>query len=345
MSDWSVVSLCVHRYRGSRCERVWARDVVVRSAVPYHSGFLSFREAIPLMRVLLECYCDSLSGACCWPDVLVVDGNGRLHPQAGGLASHVAYMTRTPTVGVAKTLCHTDGLSRELSRGLRDCVDSRLVAGAWRRREEPGPLQETQETQAADAGDISSSAAFPALLELLLDQYRGQPAPEEPAAARPALPRASAEDLSALLSAAHDALATGRAAATLPAPCFPLLARSSLTLPPPGQPAAGAVLGEVLGLGVHAGLLHALQDTLGRTLKAGAKAGAAPVSPSAALARAVEEVARTNPVYVSVGAYVGLADALLLVLATSPCRVPESTRSADISGRAMVREIRSACSL
>ncbi|KAF4045832.1 Endonuclease V [Phytophthora infestans] len=46
------------------------------------------------------------------PDVTLVDGNGVLHPQGFGLASHFGVLENIPTIGVGKTFLHVDGLTK-----------------------------------------------------------------------------------------------------------------------------------------------------------------------------------------------------------------------------------------
>lgn len=46
------------------------------------------------------------------PDVTLVDGNGILHPQGFGLASHFGVLMDIPTIGVGKTFLHVDGLTK-----------------------------------------------------------------------------------------------------------------------------------------------------------------------------------------------------------------------------------------
>jgi len=61
---------------------------------PYVPGYLSFREAGPVIktfRALKE-----------RPDVLLIDGHGIAHPRGIGLASHVGVILNQPTIGVAK---------------------------------------------------------------------------------------------------------------------------------------------------------------------------------------------------------------------------------------------------
>lgn len=66
---------------------------------PYITGYLAFRE-IPLHLNLLA----EMQSAGTLPDVLLVDGNGRLHPRRMGIATMLGGLTRVPTIGVAKKL-------------------------------------------------------------------------------------------------------------------------------------------------------------------------------------------------------------------------------------------------
>lgn len=67
---------------------------------PYKPGYLSFRE-IPLVL-------DTLKKLEHEPDILVFDGNGILHPQKIGLASHISLFLDKPTIGVAKSYFNLD---------------------------------------------------------------------------------------------------------------------------------------------------------------------------------------------------------------------------------------------
>lgn len=64
--------------------------------MPYVSGLLSFREAPLLLEALKKLRTR--------PDVLLVDGHGRLHPRRLGLASHLGLHLDVPTIGVGKSL-------------------------------------------------------------------------------------------------------------------------------------------------------------------------------------------------------------------------------------------------
>lgn len=64
------------------------------SDFPYIPGFLGFRE-IPSLLKAWEMIPDQ-------PDVLVLDGQGILHPRKMGIAAHFGVLTRQPTIGCAK---------------------------------------------------------------------------------------------------------------------------------------------------------------------------------------------------------------------------------------------------
>ncbi len=63
--------------------------------VPYMPGFLAFRE-LPLIQ---EAFAQLESR----PDLLVLDGNGILHPRKMGIAAHAGAVLGIPAMGIAKT--------------------------------------------------------------------------------------------------------------------------------------------------------------------------------------------------------------------------------------------------
>ena len=69
---------------------------VVKAKFPYISGFLSYRES----PAIIEAF-NQLENK---PDILIVDGNGILHPRRIGMASHLGILLDIPTIGVAKRL-------------------------------------------------------------------------------------------------------------------------------------------------------------------------------------------------------------------------------------------------
>lgn len=84
--------------------------VRVPVAFPYISGYLSYRELPALLAVV-----EAAERAGWGWDVLLVDGNGILHPRRAGLATHLGVLLDRPTVGVAKGhLCghaNTEGMT------------------------------------------------------------------------------------------------------------------------------------------------------------------------------------------------------------------------------------------
>ncbi|CEP10748.1 hypothetical protein [Parasitella parasitica] len=67
--------------------------------LPYISGFLAFREVEPLLKLINQLKSNKPEF---YPQVILVDGNGLLHPRRFGIASHLGVLCQTPTVGVAK---------------------------------------------------------------------------------------------------------------------------------------------------------------------------------------------------------------------------------------------------
>jgi deoxyinosine 3'endonuclease (endonuclease V) len=113
---------------------------------PYISGFLAFREAPPMVELVQELQGNNPDLT---PQLLIVDGNGVLHPRGCGLASHVGLMTGLPSVGCAKTFLHVDGLE---TKGVREAI--RGGGGGVRAGTEGG-------REEGEGGDISSGRSLP----------------------------------------------------------------------------------------------------------------------------------------------------------------------------------------
>uniref|UniRef100_A0A7N0UBK6 Endonuclease V n=1 Tax=Kalanchoe fedtschenkoi TaxID=63787 RepID=A0A7N0UBK6_KALFE len=91
--------------------------------VPYVPGFLAFREA-PVVLELLEKM--KISGHPCYPQLLMVDGNGVLHPRGFGLASHLGVLADLPSIGIGKNLHCIEGLSEA---GVRQLFTAKAELG------------------------------------------------------------------------------------------------------------------------------------------------------------------------------------------------------------------------
>lgn len=82
---------------------------------PYIPGYLAFREVSFLLQLLNELRATQPE---LLPGVILVDGNGILHPNRFGLACHLGVLSGIPTVGVGKSLHHVDGLTNHEMRRL-----------------------------------------------------------------------------------------------------------------------------------------------------------------------------------------------------------------------------------
>ncbi|KAI9257363.1 endonuclease V-domain-containing protein [Phascolomyces articulosus] len=67
--------------------------------LPYIAGFLAFREVDPLLKLLNQLKQEHPEY---YPQIILVDGNGRLHPRTCGIACHLGVLANIPTIGVAK---------------------------------------------------------------------------------------------------------------------------------------------------------------------------------------------------------------------------------------------------
>ena len=91
--DDDATSAIVVMRDGTVVERVHATE---RTEIPYIPGLLSFREGGAILSAFERLECD--------PDVVLVDGSGRIHFREAGLATHVGVTLDVPAVGVAKSL-------------------------------------------------------------------------------------------------------------------------------------------------------------------------------------------------------------------------------------------------
>ncbi|KAK1418975.1 hypothetical protein QVD17_28129 [Tagetes erecta] len=100
---------------------VYEDSLIVSIDVPYVPGFLAFREA-PIFLELLKKMQD-----CChpfYPQLLMIDGNGILHPRGFGSACHLGVLANLPTIGIGKNLHHVDGLTNSRVKELVEAEEN-----------------------------------------------------------------------------------------------------------------------------------------------------------------------------------------------------------------------------
>ncbi|KAM6240439.1 endonuclease V isoform 7-T7 [Spheniscus humboldti] len=83
---------------------------MVAVSAQYVAGFLAFREVPFLVEAVRRLQQEEPKLT---PQVLLVDGNGLLHPRGFGVACHLGVLTDLPCIGVAKNLLQADGLVRD----------------------------------------------------------------------------------------------------------------------------------------------------------------------------------------------------------------------------------------
>ncbi len=81
-------------------ENVCKSYYVCRVYIPYISTYLFLREGAPMINALKRL------GSRYDYDVIMVDGNGMLHPRLFGLACYIGLIMDKPTIGVSKSLLH-----------------------------------------------------------------------------------------------------------------------------------------------------------------------------------------------------------------------------------------------
>jgi len=111
-----AVSAVVVSRGGEVIERAHAAEP---TEIPYIPGLLSFREGGAILSALAELEAD--------PDVLVVDGSGRIHFREAGLATHVGVTVDCPALGVAKNLLcgrPRESLADPLAEGRRVPIEA-----------------------------------------------------------------------------------------------------------------------------------------------------------------------------------------------------------------------------
>lgn len=119
-AERAVASLVVCQFPSMKV--VYRKFAESSMTLPYIPGFLAFREVQPLVHLVQELQAAAASDSSLpVPQLILVDGNGMLHPRAFGLACHLGVLLDLPTIGVAKKLfcISNDGITHELVEQLR----------------------------------------------------------------------------------------------------------------------------------------------------------------------------------------------------------------------------------
>jgi deoxyribonuclease V len=111
-----------------------AMSDVHRATFPYVPGLLWFREG--------ELYIEAIRRLSRSPDVLLVDGNGILHPRLCGAASSLGLVLNLPSIGCAKTPGDFDWSEPGDKRGDWTPVsqDERVIGATLRTRDGTKPV-------------------------------------------------------------------------------------------------------------------------------------------------------------------------------------------------------------
>jgi len=127
-------------------ERCWVSREV---PFPYVPGFFAFREGPAIISAV-----GALSRQ---PDLLLVDGHGRAHPRRAGIATHVGFLLKIPTVGVAKQILAGDTVEFGPARGSTCLIWDRgeVVGMAVRTRAGSRPVY----VSAGNAMDLETAVA------------------------------------------------------------------------------------------------------------------------------------------------------------------------------------------
>jgi deoxyribonuclease V len=171
--DDKAVSAIVVLRNGEVIERVSA---VERTEIPYIPGLLSFREGGAILAAFAELEAD--------PDVVLVDGSGRIHFREAGLATHIGVTLDVPTVGVAKNLlCGTpeQSLDETYPEGTRipiaaddsveTCPDGTIIGHAVQTRQYDSPNRHINPLIVSPGHRVSASTAAN-IVEATADGYK-----------------------------------------------------------------------------------------------------------------------------------------------------------------------------
>ncbi|CAG8623937.1 24080_t:CDS:2 [Cetraspora pellucida] len=120
----AVASLVVLEYPSLKV--IYENYKMVKLKLPYIAGFLAFREVTPLLELLQNL---RQTNPNIFPQVVIVDGNGLLHPRKFGLASHLGVLADVPTIGVGKNFLQIDDGNELTMLHVKKTVKEKLKKG------------------------------------------------------------------------------------------------------------------------------------------------------------------------------------------------------------------------
>ena len=96
---------------------IYEKYKLVKMTEPYVPGFLAFREVNHLKSLLDSLKKESPDK---FPEIILCDGNGILHPKRFGIACHLGVLEDVPTIGCSKNVFAAEGITdrkvKELAR-------------------------------------------------------------------------------------------------------------------------------------------------------------------------------------------------------------------------------------
>lgn len=121
----------------SRKNKKFVEDVMVKlpCEFPYVPGFLTFREAPPLITAIEKLKSN--------PEIFIFDGQGLAHPLHMGLATHMGIVLEKPSVGCAKSCLYGIAEEPPLIKGAYTFIKEKsgeLLGVCFRTRKNVKPL-------------------------------------------------------------------------------------------------------------------------------------------------------------------------------------------------------------